>query len=168
MYRIFLLLGEIKSVGLLYEMAIFVVVFAMYYLSFILAVAILYYILTKVDQLKYFLFTTDLEILDNSWARSFLGHYLVEEPYGFFLLTLNFATVVVTTVGYGDVTPYTETEMAVSILIMLIGAIFASGVFQSTITSLCLQLDGARFDLFHRLDGIKIALVSKLLLNYAI
>lgn len=85
---------------------------------------------------------------------------MTEDATGFFLLTTNFATVVVTTVGYGDITPQTEGEMVGSIGFMLIGAIFLSGFFQSQITSFCLQLDGARLDLFHRLDGIKISLVS--------
>lgn len=61
---------------------------------------------------------------------------------------------------YGDISPYTEGEMFGSILVMLVGAIIMSGYFQSQITSFCLQLDGARLDLFHRLDGVKIALVQ--------
>lgn len=45
------------------------------------------------------------------------------------------------------------------IVIMLFGAIFLSGYFTSQLTSFLLESDGARFDLFFRLHGIKQNLV---------
>lgn len=46
-------------------------------------------------------------------------------------------------------------EMLFSIVVMLIGAIILRGIYSSRLTNFELKLDGARFDLFFRLDAIQ-------------
>ncbi|ODM92669.1 Potassium voltage-gated channel subfamily H member 6 [Orchesella cincta] len=102
----------------------------------------------------------------NNLEGSYLRNYQQKKPgYGsspwdIFVITTNFATAVVTTVGYGDVTPTNELEMSICIICMLVGAIFLNGYFTSQLTNFVVELDGARFDLFYRLREIRRYLAS--------
>lgn len=64
---------------------------------------------------------------------------------------------------YGDVYPTSEWEMLLGIAAMLFGAIFLTGLFSSGLTSFELEHDGARFDLFYRVEAMMKHLVSAFL-----
>ena len=56
--------------------------------------------------------------------------------------------------SFGDIGPKRVTEMLLSVIVMLVGAIALSGYFSSRLTGFYLVVDGARNELFRRLELI--------------
>ncbi|OXA59583.1 Potassium voltage-gated channel subfamily H member 2 [Folsomia candida] len=108
------------------------------------------------DPLDFLLFR-NREMLNGTWMRVVNQKkygYPTEKPYQMYVLSTNFAAATVTTVGYGDTSPGSETEMIWCIFFMLFGAVFLNGYFISQLTTFELETDGARFDLFFRVREI--------------
>ncbi|CAL8141846.1 unnamed protein product [Orchesella dallaii] len=80
------------------------------------------------------------------------------EPFGIYTLSLYLVVATVSTVGFGDFFPTTNIERILTIIMMMIGAIWISGELAYKLGTFFTDQDASRYMMFFRVNCIKIHL----------